>query len=587
MHAIELRNIGKSYILKFEKGAIVKDVIPRLFVPKIEREFWALKGINLTVEKGECLGIIGDNGSGKTTLLSIIAKTTYPTEGFVDINGRVSTLLTLGAGFHMDLSGVDNIFLNGIILGMRFEEIKEKLSRIIAFSELKEFINQPFYTYSAGMMLRLGFSVAIHVDFDILLIDEILSVGDANFQAKCINKIKEFKEQGKTLLMASQSMEQISGLCDEVILLERGEILKAGGPTKVISFYEEKLKKSKKILPLEEKKKDYILDRNYPLEGEKVKICWGEKHGNKKAEIVNVKLVNEDGIEKRFFKTGECLKIIVDYKLKQKILNPHFGIAIFRDDYLYCYGPNTDFDRIRIKKLNPTEGEFSIEYKNLILGDGNYKISVAIWDEKEQDPYDYHCAWYKFKVKNLKRINGLIALPHYWLTDKRQKQRGDLLCESINNWMNSQQELKERNGKLLRFRGVKLTDKGSKPRFWYTTGERADVKIDLETLNSARPFIISAYLFRRDGILCHQTGLLTDNELNKDNNNLVNLSLCYEKLPLLRGDYYIVLITAPSEHSRDKDLENFISLRMVNFKVYTDKKDHGIVYLEHKWNMHE
>ena len=187
MEIINLEDVGKRFILKFEKRAIVKDIIPKLFKPRLNVGFWALRDINLFIKRGESVGIIGPNGSGKTTLLSLIAKIAYPDEGRIEVNGRLSTLLTLGAGFHMELSGRDNIILNGIILGMRVEEIRERIDKIIDFSELKEFIDQPFYTYSAGMMLRLGFAVACFVDFDILLIDEILSVGDIYFQKKYKN----------------------------------------------------------------------------------------------------------------------------------------------------------------------------------------------------------------------------------------------------------------------------------------------------------------------------------------------------------------------------------------------------------------
>ncbi|MGE4358147.1 MAG: ABC transporter ATP-binding protein, partial [Candidatus Omnitrophota bacterium] len=207
MKIIELENIGKKYILRQEKGAFIKDVLPRLFIPKEEKEFWALKDINLEVGKGECLGIVGRNGAGKSTLLNLIAGISSPTEGNVKVKGKLSTLLTLGAGFHPELSGIDNIYLNGVILGLKISEIKERLKEIVKFSELNGFINQPLYTYSSGMMLRLGFSIAVHINFDILLIDEILSVGDISFQEKCIKKINSFKEEGKTLIIASQSLE--------------------------------------------------------------------------------------------------------------------------------------------------------------------------------------------------------------------------------------------------------------------------------------------------------------------------------------------------------------------------------------------
>jgi len=191
-----------------------------------KNEFWALKGISFEIKKGECVGLYGPNGAGKSTILKLIAKVTYPTKGIVNVNGRVAPLIEIGAGFHLDLTGRENIYINGAILGMRIKEIKQKISQIVEFSELGEFIDMPVKKYSSGMYLRLGFAVAIHSEADIFLIDEILAIGDEAFQEKCLEKIKKLKKQGKTLLFVTHNRELMKKIADRVIFLKKGEIVK-------------------------------------------------------------------------------------------------------------------------------------------------------------------------------------------------------------------------------------------------------------------------------------------------------------------------------------------------------------------------
>ncbi len=186
-------------------------------------EFWALKGINMTVHRGECIGLYGPNGAGKSTILKLIASVTYPTKGEVKVIGRVAPLIEVGAGFHMDLTGRENIFINGAILGMSIKEIRSKMNDIIEFSELGQFINMPVKKYSSGMYLKLGFSVAVHSSADILLIDEILAVGDEDFQRKCEYRLREHKKKGKTLLIVSHNKPLMESLSDRIIFLKNGE----------------------------------------------------------------------------------------------------------------------------------------------------------------------------------------------------------------------------------------------------------------------------------------------------------------------------------------------------------------------------
>jgi lipopolysaccharide transport system ATP-binding protein len=231
--AIKLTNISKKYVLRHEKPTLVENI----FRFRKKEEIWALKDINLGIKKGEKFGIVGDNGSGKTTLLKIISGITVPTEGRVEITGRVAALINLEAGFHPELTGEENIFLNGMLLGMSKKEIKNKFKKIIRFSGLENFIDTPFYTYSSGMALRLGFSIAVHSDPDILLIDEILAVGDQEFQQKSFQKMQDFFKKGKTIVFISHYLPTVVKLCPKTAWLEEGKLKSLDVSKKVISQY--------------------------------------------------------------------------------------------------------------------------------------------------------------------------------------------------------------------------------------------------------------------------------------------------------------------------------------------------------------
>ncbi len=231
--AIKLTNISKKYVLRHEKPTLVENI----FRFRKKEEIWALKDINLGIKKGEKFGIVGDNGSGKTTLLKIISGITVPTEGRVEITGRVAALINLEAGFHPELTGEENIFLNGMLLGMSKKEIKNKFKKIIRFSGLENFIDTPFYTYSSGMALRLGFSIAVHSDPDILLIDEILAVGDQEFQQKSFQKMQDFFKKGKTIIFISHYLPTVVKLCPKTAWLEEGKLKSLDVSKKVISQY--------------------------------------------------------------------------------------------------------------------------------------------------------------------------------------------------------------------------------------------------------------------------------------------------------------------------------------------------------------
>ena len=235
---IQLSNVSKKYILHHEKPTLIENLIGGVKKEK----FWALKDIHLKIEKGERIGIIGPNGSGKTTLLEIITGITWPTKGRVVIKGKLVSLIELEAGFHPELTGEENVFLNGLLVGMSKEEIKSRLKKIISFADIGQFIDAPFYTYSEGMKLRLGFSIVAHTNPDIVLLDENMAVGDKDFKEKSYKKIKEFFRRGKTIVLVSHNMELIKKVCSRVIWLNKGKIKLQGRPKQVVLSYDSSLK---------------------------------------------------------------------------------------------------------------------------------------------------------------------------------------------------------------------------------------------------------------------------------------------------------------------------------------------------------
>lgn len=234
--AIRAQNLTKEFLLSHQPYSSLKGLL-LAFLPKRMEHIVALKEVSFTIHQGETVGVIGRNGSGKSTLLGIIARVYRPTSGSITVNGRVAPLLELGAGFHPDLTGLENIYFNGVILGLTRRQVAERLPEIIAFAELEDYIDAPIRTYSSGMLMRLGFAIAAHVDADILLVDEVLAVGDAHFQQKCYRKIREFQEQGRTILFVSHDMEAVRQVAQRALWLDKGVLRADGEVNTVIEAY--------------------------------------------------------------------------------------------------------------------------------------------------------------------------------------------------------------------------------------------------------------------------------------------------------------------------------------------------------------
>ncbi len=562
MEAIILKNIGKRFILTYQKDKTGKGFFSSFPGHKITTEFWALKGINMEVEKGKVIGIIGRNGAGKTTLLNILAGISTPTVGEAKINGRVSSLLTLGAGFQEELTGKENIYLNGSILGMSRDEINKKYPSIMEFSELDSFLDAPLRTYSKGMYVRLGFSVAVHVDFDIFLIDEILSVGDVSFQKKCFDKIGEFKKQGKTMVVTSQSLDVIERLCDEVFLLENGEIVERGPLQKVTAHYLELLK---------EKKLSETFQRRYGgLRWWADKRFWEKREGSKEVRIVEVKTYNSRGKQANRFKSGEKIRLKARFIADQEVKEPHFGVAIFREDGVYCHGPNTSFDGRKIDKLNKGEGFFGIEYESLCLEPGRYRFSTAIWDKDEIWAYDYHAGFYKFEIIGKNNSGQLLNLRYRWEPHCIWERFKILQTKKTTTFFDLSRQCQDKTSSDIEMSSLELLDSTGNSKSVFNTGEDFKIKLEFKFLKRPRDYYLWVGIFRSDDIYCHGASKKLEKE---------TVYLIYPKIPLLTGDYYLSV----GVWGKTKGAPLFYKHKAAVFKMSFLGEDHGTIYLEHCW----
>ena len=414
-NSIEVSHVSKRFRVYLDRGNTLKELT--LF--KSRRSFedrTVLKDISFTVRKGEAVGLIGHNGCGKSTTLKLLTRIIYPDSGTITMRGRVSSLIELGAGFHPDMSGRENIYINASIFGLSKKEIDEKLDTIIDFSELQEFIDNPVRTYSSGMYMRLAFAVAINVNADILLIDEILAVGDANFQQKCFNKMREIKASGTTIVLVSHSMGQIEQLCDRTIWINDGGIRMEGRTKDVdmayLDFMGEKRRDQieKEAGRLKAKEEEERRDRERLERQREEQERNGKRYGNRAAEVTEVQFVTKDGKDIHVIDTGTPCDIIVKYRVNNTVEDAVFGIGIFRNDGLECYGTNTRIAHMDEFSLT-RDGEYRFHIKNLNLVPASYYLNVAIeWGIG--NPVDYYKEVLQFEVISKYRDTGVTTMGH-------------------------------------------------------------------------------------------------------------------------------------------------------------------------------
>jgi len=402
---IEVRNVSKRFRYHREGRSFQQSFINWLWrrrrAPQRAEEafFWPLRDISFSVQRGDSLGIIGHNGSGKSTLLKLLTGILEPTAGEIQVRGRVSSLLELGAGFHPDLTGRENIYLNGSMYGLSRAQMRERIDSIIDFAELHEFIDTPVKHYSSGMYVRLGFAVAIHSDPDLLLVDEVLAVGDAAFQYKCLDAVQSFRQAGGTLVLVTHDLSSIRTICNRALWLEKGEIQAAGAPLDVTLAYIHR-----------------VAERDQGQEQSPLpELQSGERWGSGHAQITAVELCGASGQPQTVFHNGECMEIRLRYRRAPQIEPPVLGLAIHDQNGIHICGPNTDFGQLSLP-AEPSAGEVSYHIPALPLLPGTYIVTVAAVDRATQETYDYHDRAYSFRVYpgvSLEQY-GLVTLNGEW-----------------------------------------------------------------------------------------------------------------------------------------------------------------------------
>lgn len=390
--AIVITDVSKKFKVYLDKGQSFKERLLFRKRNKFENRV-VLDGVSFKVKKGEAIGLIGHNGCGKSTMLKLMTRILYPDSGKIELKGRVSSLIELGAGFHPDMSGRENIYTNASIFGLTKKEIDERLNDIISFSELEKFIDNPVRTYSSGMYMRLAFSVAINVNADILLIDEILAVGDSNFQAKCFARLQEIKAQGATIVIVSHAMNQIEQICDRSVWIHEGKIRAEGAPRDVHPMYRE-----------------YMGSRI--SSGSASRGDGGNRWGNMDAEISDVRLMNRDGEEVKSFQTGSYMKIHVDFTMNKPVEKVVYGMAFYNINGTHCYGTNTLIDELDEMSLSE-DGSFEFEVESLDLLPGEYILDLSI-ETNTALPVDYYKDAARFVMYSPIGDVGCSRVNHSW-----------------------------------------------------------------------------------------------------------------------------------------------------------------------------
>ena len=425
MSAIVFDRVSKRFILHRERPRSFQELFLNLLHLKgssRKEEYWALREISFQIEPGETIGIVGPNGAGKSTMLKLITRIIEPTSGQIEINGQVGALLELGAGFHPDLTGRDNVYLNGSILGFSRARMAHIFDDILDFSEMERFIDVPVKHYSSGMYMRLAFSIAIHMEPHILLVDEVLAVGDQAFQRRCLDKINKMKREKVTILLVTHSVETVHELCDRAIWLDKGEIQTEGPVERVLEQYMarvyaadtqaiQKAEATRQSSEGTEEAGGGTSQGARPQEGES---AW--RWGSREAKFVRVQLLNDKREETRSFKTGETFIARMHYLAHQRIEEPLFGIALHHASGFHINGPNTGFADCPIEFI---EGEGYVDYiiPELPLLAGTYLFSAALYDSEGKHAYDHHHMAYTFRVtpgEQTKERYGFFYIPSRW-----------------------------------------------------------------------------------------------------------------------------------------------------------------------------
>jgi ABC-2 type transport system ATP-binding protein len=412
-------SVWRHYRLVRERNITLKETVLRRR-RVLGDDFWALKGVSFEVEPGSAIGIMGVNGSGKSTLLKIIAGVLGPSSGSVTVSGSVASLLELGSGFSTEFTGRENVYLNASLLGIRKKEIEARMEEIIDFAELGDFIDQPFRTYSSGMQLRLAFSVAVIVRAQVILLDEVLAVGDEAFQRKCLGKMFELRESGATIVFVSHDAAAVEMVCDRAILLEKGSIVADGEPADVIGQYHEQLAGTVDApAPMET---DTAEERASEAEpgvdtteaGEATDNEGPRSWGSGRVRITSVRMINGEGINTQRFLSGESMRVEIDYAfVDPEAPDPKFTVRVTQldGDVLFCV--NSVIDNYAGPVTRP-EGTVALEIPSLPFQDGRFLMSIGLSTKRETEIFHLLEKWGAFSVFSKTRGDGIVAVQRQW-----------------------------------------------------------------------------------------------------------------------------------------------------------------------------
>jgi len=401
--SIKLEHVSKKYCKTIKRSMIYglmdigRNLIGKSSKPDRIRkdEFWAVDDVSFEVKRGETLGIIGPNGSGKTTLLKMLNGIFWPDKGKITVRGKVGALIAVGAGFHKQLSGRENIYINGAILGMNRKEIDKRFNDIVEFADIGDFLDTPVKHYSSGMFVRLGFAIAVHAETDILLVDEVLSVGDMDFRAKCMNKMKEIEKKGVTIIFISHNLNSIQLICDKTIYLNKGKIRCAGNTIDVLNEF----------------KKDVL---------KKQKDAFNEvRYGSMEVEIKKVEFLDKNNVNKNTFKRGELMRVKLIFETKKTIKCPDFNIAFVTRDGVELTQASTIGHCVHIDEVNGY-GEIIYSIDSLPFNIGKYWITVSCHHQYGGAAYDHHEKMYQILIEDgtingkIRERFGLVYIPSHW-----------------------------------------------------------------------------------------------------------------------------------------------------------------------------
>jgi len=400
--AVVVDDVSKRFRLYKERNQSLKATLMRGGRATFE-DYWALRDVSFEITEGSTFALIGENGSGKSTLLKCIARILTPERGRISTRGSVAALLELGSGFHPELSGRENVFLNGSILGMGKKELERKFDDIVDFAGIEAFIDQPVKNYSSGMYMRLGFSVAINVDPDVLLVDEVLAVGDAAFQEKCMEKFSQFRRAGKTVVIVSHAMGSMRTLCDEAAWLDHGRLLEVGRADVIVDRYidkgHEQVEAMAPVIP--------------PGQAE---ARWGSGE----ARLTGVTVLDHAGTPSKLFRTGESVTVRLDYDCATRVERPVFGLAMENLDGVYVWAHNTRDAGLELPYIEG-QGHIDLEIPRLMLQPHTFDVIASIVDQTTTHTYDFlrHC--YRFIVEpepgQARESGGILALGGRWRAD--------------------------------------------------------------------------------------------------------------------------------------------------------------------------